>query len=63
MTSKRNARNSLPKLWQRYISQPGPISDETRQFIAALRARVDELEVELATQQFRQEPKPKEISK
>jgi len=58
MTTRRNARNSLPKLWQRYISQPNQVSDETRQFVSALRTRVDELEQELATWQWRTPPIP-----
>lgn len=41
-------KNSLPRLWQTYINQPGPISAETAAYVAALKARVDQLEIENA---------------
>ena len=41
-------RNSLDSLWQRYLAQPSKISPETMAYVAALKARIDVLELDLA---------------
>ena len=38
-------KNTLESLWQAWINQPGPIPAATLDYVAALRARVDQLEI------------------
>jgi len=41
-------RSTLNSLWQRYLSQPTKISPETQEYVAALKRKIDDLEIENA---------------